>query len=101
MSEKITEEKGIEVWNNVLTATLKVSGTKISRDSYLKKELGHYYPAETVDYVVQKGLQNSKVDKKVLDRIAKATINYHTTIATGLSFAADKQISVVCYKNSF
>lgn len=37
MSEKITEEKGIEVWNNVLTAALKVSGTKISRDSYLKK----------------------------------------------------------------
>lgn len=33
-------------------------------------------------------MQNSKVDKKVLDGIAKATINYHTTIATGLSIAA-------------
>lgn len=33
-------------------------------------------------------MQNSKVDKKVLDRIAKAAINYHTTLTSGLSFAA-------------
>jgi len=88
MSEKVTEEKGIEVWNNVLTAALKVPGAKVNRDTYLKKELEHFYSAETVDYVIKNGLENSKVDKKVLDKIAKAAINYHTTMATGLSFAA-------------
>lgn len=88
MSEKVTEEKGIEVWNNVLTAALKVPGAKVNRDTYLKKELEHFYSAETVDYVIKNGLENSKVDKKVLDKIAKAAITYHTTMATGLSFAA-------------
>lgn len=88
MSEKAKEEKGIEVWNNVLTAALKVPGAKVNRDTYLKKELEHFYSAETVDYVIKNGLENSKVDKKVLDKIAKAVITYHTTIATGLSFAA-------------
>lgn len=88
MSEKVTEEKGIAVWNNVLTAALKVPGAKVNRDTYLKKELEHFYSAETVDYVIKNGLENSKVEKKVLDKIAKATITYHTTMATGLSFAA-------------
>lgn len=88
MSEKVTEEKGIAVWNNVLTAALKIPGVNVNRDTYLKKELEHFYSAETVDYVIKNGLENSKVDKKVLDKIAKAAINYHTTMATGLSFAA-------------
>lgn len=88
MSERVTEEKGIAVWNNVLTAALKIPGVNVNRDTYLKKELEHFYSAETVDYVIKNGLENSKVDKKVLDKIAKAAINYHTTMATGLSFAA-------------
>lgn len=88
MSERVTEEKGIAVWNNVLTAALKIPGVNVNRDNYLKKELEHFYSAETVDYVIKNGLENSKVDKKVLDKIAKAAINYHTTMATGLSFAA-------------
>lgn len=88
MSEKVTDEKGIEVWNKVLNTALKVPGTKVDRNSYLRKELGHFYSSEKVDYVINNGLEKSNVDKKVLDKIAKAAINYHTTIATGLSFAA-------------
>ena len=88
MSEKITEEKGIEVWNNVLTAALTIPGVKISRESYLRNELSKFYSSETVNYVINNGLYNSKVDRKVLDRIANATIAYHTTVATGLSAAA-------------
>ena len=37
MSEKVSEEKGIAVWNNVFTAALKVPGAKVNRDTYLKK----------------------------------------------------------------
>ena len=66
MSEKVTEEKGIAVWNNVLTAALKVPGAKVNRDTYLKKELEHFYSAETVDYVIKNGLENSKVENYYL-----------------------------------
>ena len=84
----ISDDKAIAVWNKVLTGALKLPGTKIDRNSFLTKELGKYYSGETISCVLENGLYASDIDKNILDKIAKSVINFHTNIATGISFGA-------------
>ena len=92
MSEKelvnISDDKAITVWNKVLTGALKLPGTRINRNAFLTKELEKYYSKETINIALENGLYSSGIDKEVLDKIAKSVINYHTNIATGISFGA-------------
>ncbi len=88
MSDNENTEKGLSVWNNVLTAALKLPGAKINRESFLKKELSKYYSDEIVKEVIEHGYKNASVDKKHIDAIAKSIVATHTTLATSISFAA-------------
>ena len=82
------DKKAISVWNGVLTAALKVPGARVKRDEYLKKEFSKYYDDSKVLAIIENGYKNVDVDKKIIDKIAKSAIKYHTTIATSISFAA-------------
>ena len=80
------DEVSIKVWNNVVTAILKMPGAKVNRDKFLKKELSKYYDQTEVTKVIESGYKDSIVDSKVIGKIAKSIINTHTTIVTSISF---------------
>ena len=83
-----SEEKGLSIWMAILDKVLKLPGVRINREEYLKKELLRFYSEEEIDLILKKAIKNSCIDIKKLDTIANAAINYHTTIATGLSVVA-------------
>lgn len=75
MSDEIT------VWNKVLGAAMAMPGVKVNRDSFLKKELSTFCNAEQVEKAISVS-PISCVPSNVIDNIAKACINNHTSKVT-------------------
>lgn len=72
----------------VLKEAVRLPMVKIRRDEYLRRELGKYYPAETVEKAIAHNPAYAGIHVNDIDRIAKAGINYETTKVTALSFGA-------------
>lgn len=53
ISMETNNQKEIEVWGRVVRASLSMPGAKISRESYLRKELSKYISEDIVDRAVQ------------------------------------------------
>ena len=88
MKEKISNEKAITIWENVLTSALKIPHAKVDRDSFLRKEFSKYYIDESVDEIIKNGYKNIEIDKKIINKIANSSIKKHTLETTTLSVLA-------------
>lgn len=74
----------ITVWNKLLGTVMSMPGVKVNRDTFLKRELVAYCTPEQVE----KALSSSPttcIPIDVIDKIANACINNHTTKVTAIS----------------
>ena len=77
----------ISVWNKVMGAALAMPGVKVDRDKFLTNELRNYCTYEQLERAIA-GRPIHATSKEVIDRIANACINSHTTKVTTISVAA-------------
>lgn len=78
----------VTIWNKVMGAALSMPGVKVDRDDFLKKELKNYCSPEQLNLAISSRPING-VSKEIIDRIANACINSHTTKVTTISAVAD------------
>lgn len=78
----------VGVWYKVLGAALMIPGAKVDRKEFLSKEFGKYCNAATLEKIIKKGTVQAGVEVALMDKVAEDTINFHSGIATSLSFAA-------------
>lgn len=77
----------VTIWNKVMGAALSMPGVKVDRDDFLKKELKNYCSPEQLNLAISNRPING-VSKEIIDRIANACINSHTTKVTTISAVA-------------
>jgi uncharacterized membrane protein len=77
----------VTIWNKVMGAALSMPGVKVDRDDFLKKELKNYCSPEQLNLAISSRPING-VSKEIIDRIANACINSHTTKVTTISAVA-------------
>lgn len=77
----------VTIWNKVMGAALSMPGVKVDRDDFLKKELKNYCSPEQLNLAILSRPING-VSKEIIDRIANACINSHTTKVTTISAVA-------------
>lgn len=87
ISMEADNQKEIEVWGRVVRASLSMPGAKISRESYLRKELSKYVSEEIVDNAVRTTPAKAGVSAELIKKIAKSSLNFHKTGVTATSFA--------------
>ncbi|MDO5765508.1 MAG: hypothetical protein Q4P84_07425 [Elusimicrobiales bacterium] len=82
----MTEELSIggQLFSKVLNKALLIPGMTVNREDFLINHLPHYYQ-RLGDELLSKGPVQAGIDPKELYKIGKATINYHTAIATCIS----------------
>lgn len=79
-------EKGIQLWNKIVTLALEMPGIRINRDVFLRSQLRIYCTDVQISKVLERGTIGI-VSTEVLDKIASDCINNHTIKATALSTA--------------
>ncbi len=72
----------------VLHAAAGLPGIKINRESFLRKELSKYFDEDIVASAIETNPAQAGINLKILDKIAKACINYETAKVTTISAAA-------------
>lgn len=77
----------VTIWNKIMGAALSMPGVKVDRDDFLKKELKNYCSPEQLNLAISSRPING-VSKEIIDRIANACINSHTTKVTTISAVA-------------
>jgi uncharacterized membrane protein len=77
----------VTIWNKVMGAALSMPGVKVDRDDFLKKELKNYCSPEQLNLAISSRPING-VSKEIIDRVANACINSHTTKVTTISAVA-------------
>jgi hypothetical protein len=80
-------QKEIEVWGRVVRASLSIPGAKISRESYLRKELSKYVSEDVVDKAVRTTPAKAGVPAKLIKKIASSSLMFHKSGVTATSFA--------------
>ena len=80
--------EAVGVWYNVLGAAMQIPGARVNRGEFLVKEYGKYCDKTTIEKILAKGAAAAGVEVALMDKIADDTINFHSGIATTLSFAA-------------
>ena len=76
--------KSLNLWNRVLSASLKMPFVKVDREEFLNKELSKFCtPMEVMTALDDTPLK--VLNKKEIDKLAKQCINYHLTMVCGTS----------------
>ena len=77
----------VEIWGKVLRTSLAMPGAKISRESYLKKELSKHFAEATVEKAIQSTPAKAGIAASYIKKIAKSSMDLHKTGVTATSFA--------------
>lgn len=72
------------VWNKILATVLKMPGVKIDRVAFLRKELRPYCNQSRLQ-MLGNVRPYTVVSERVIDKLARQCIRYHTTLATATS----------------
>jgi hypothetical protein len=74
-------EKEIIVWNNILSAVMRMPGVRVNRDAFLRKELKGYCNEQELE-ILDHVRPYSIVSDKTIDAVASSCIKFHTAMAT-------------------
>jgi len=77
-----------EIWNRVLRSALSLPGAKISRESYLRKELSKHFTEQTVNKAIETTPAKAGIPASVIYSIAKSSIAWHRAGVSSVSFLA-------------
>lgn len=75
------------LFEQIVKSSVNLPFVHVDRTEFLKKELSPFCTNEEFEKVLQEGTKGI-VDKKVIGKLAKGCINYHTTIVCSTSFLA-------------
>lgn len=75
-------------FNKLLQSSLKLPLVHIDRDEFLEKELSKYCDSKIVKIAVENNPAYAGISSKIIDHIAKSSINYETLKVSTISFAA-------------
>lgn len=78
-------DKGIDLWNKILTAAMQTPGVKVNRNEFLRKSFKAHYTDEQITQFLENGTIGT-VPVSILDELATDCINRHTRIVTTTSF---------------
>lgn len=83
-----SDQKAVQIWNQILKAALNMPGAKVNRSDYLTKELSKRLPKVQLEKAISETPAKAKVSSKIIKKISKSSINWHTAQTTALSFGA-------------
>lgn len=86
MNKKI-QDKSIALWDEMLTLSLKIYGTKIDRQEWLVRRLRPFVDFSAIERLYQE-TPSEIVSEKLVDYLAKEEIRRHTRMATTTSATA-------------
>ena len=75
------------VFEQIVKSSVNLPFVHVNRTEFLRKELTPFYTADEIERVITNGPRGI-VDKKIIDKIAKGCINYHTTVVCSTSALA-------------
>lgn len=78
---------GGDFFGKIMKSAMNLPFVHVDRNSFLKKEFEPYFQEETINRVIKNGPRGI-VDKKLIDKIAKGCISYHTTAVCSVSALA-------------
>lgn len=73
---------------DMMLQAMKLPIVKISRESFLRKELIKYCPENTLNLAIKKNPAYAGIEKDVIGKISRHIINYETNKVSAISFAA-------------
>lgn len=77
-------EKGVGLWNSILSTSLSLPFVKVDRDAFLTKELDKFCtPMQLMTALERSPLE--VLNKKEIDKLANQCISYHLTMVCGTS----------------
>ena len=84
MATENKTEKGLTLWNRVLSTSLNLPFVKVEREEFLTKELSKFCtPMEMMVALDDTPLK--VLNKKEIDKLANSSIKYHLTMVCGTS----------------
>lgn len=82
------ENEKSEVWNTVLRAALSLPGARISRESYLRRELSKHLSEEVVEQAISATPAKAGISPSLIRSIAMSSIKWHRAGVTATSTLA-------------
>lgn len=82
---KVKEEFTLE---RVLAMAMKTPGVRISRSSFLKRELQKYCSDDTISEAIKSNPAKAGISKEIINEISNKVINYESAKVTAISVAA-------------
>ena len=82
------DDRGIEIWNRVLSSALELPGAHISRASYLRKELSKHFSDDVVQRAIDATPAKAGVPASKIRSIAQSSIKWHRAGVSATSFMA-------------
>ncbi len=76
------------VWFDIVRKVLSIPGARVNRALFLKDTLRPHLEEEVIIEAVESTPKKAGIDSKIIERVAKGSINFHVTICTSTSFAA-------------
>ncbi|UNC90826.1 hypothetical protein [Candidatus Contubernalis alkaliaceticus] len=88
MANALKKERFQSAWYGLLKKSIRLPGTRVNREEFLKKELHHFYKSDMVEQAAAAYPQHTAVSSEVLEQVARRCINRHAVMITFLSFLA-------------
>ena len=73
--------------NKVLGASLQLPGSRVDRETFLRKELSKYCKEEEINMAISTTPKEANIPKEYINKIAKSCIELNTTKVAAISFA--------------
>ena len=82
------ENKPVELWYNLLSKALKIPGTIVNYEDFIKKHFQEKISAEQMEVVLISGTEKAGITDEQVNEISKNIINNTIAKISGLSFLA-------------
>jgi hypothetical protein len=80
--------KHIQVWNGIISTAMRIPGSKISRDEFLRNELSKYCDGNQVLKAIEKSPAEAGISSETIRKISKAVISSHRIRTSSISAVA-------------
>lgn len=89
VEDKVTDEEAEEIGRKFIATITRLKGVRIDRESFLRSELEKaFIPEDKIDEVINSTPAQAGIDTRLIDKLAKSTIEFETRKSSAISFAA-------------
>lgn len=89
VEDEVTDEEAEEIGRKFIATITRLKGVRIDRESFLRSELEKaFIPEDKIDEVINSTPAQAGIDTRLIDKLAKSTIEFETRKSSAISFAA-------------